>query len=148
MAIWIAPGLTVILVSLVLTLTHIALALARRPNLPLALFAVRLRHFGIGLLFVGAGVNIALSALGQGSHILMLVLSALVAGLGGLYFIAAGTLFRKDKPLTEVSPKTSVGKRQIPIDKEEPLEAKAKRLHEMVHPEEIPQSKADRSGPS
>jgi hypothetical protein len=144
MALWIAPGLAVILVSLGLTLLHIGLGIARRPHLPLALFAIRLRQFGLGLMFLGAGASIAVTALGEGPNIFGLVIGALVAGMGGLYFIAAKAL-RQGTPLMDMSTKTPVRSQHVSSPKEESLESKAKRLHEIVHPEDARRSKGDDS---
>jgi hypothetical protein len=86
---WIAPGLAVIAVSLALTIVHLVSLIARRPQFRLAILALWLRQVGIGILFLGLGARFAVPALLNGPDVGLVVFGALIAGFGGLFFIAA-----------------------------------------------------------
>lgn len=85
---WLAPGIAVFGVSIVLTVVNLARGLVRRPRLQLWLKTVFLRRVGIGLLLVGLGIGWMLPALGRGPDLGGLILGALGVGMGGLYFIS------------------------------------------------------------
>lgn len=104
---WIAPGLAVIAVSLALTVIHLATLIARRPQVRLAFAGLWLRQIGIGILFLGLGAKFAVPALLNGPDVGLVVFGALIAGLGGLFFIAAtDPMFREGRPaLPSLTPK-------------------------------------------
>jgi len=96
---WIVPGLAMVLVSLVLTLAHVIVPVAtRRPYLRLTVFALCLRQIGLGTLFLGLGASVAVPALLNGPDVGRLVVGALLAGMGGLFFIAASDPIFKPSP--------------------------------------------------
>jgi hypothetical protein len=130
---WIAPGVVLVVASFVLVVVRFLLAIARRPNPRLYLFSLRLRQIGFGLLFLGIGAGMFVRGLTPGLDVWSLVVGALIAGLGGLYFIAASDPMFKTGIFT-VPP----GWRHRPPTRtnQETLEAKAERLHRVVHPED------------
>ena len=96
---WIAPGSAVFVVGVALMLLNLVLTIVGRRQLRLALTGVRLRFIGIGLVSVGLGARLILSAFADGLNVALLVLGGLVAGFGGLYFIAASDrIFKLDPP--------------------------------------------------
>jgi hypothetical protein len=96
---WIAPGGVVFFVGVASMLFNLVLTIAGRRQLRLAFLGVRLRFIGIGLVSVGLGARFILEALSDGPNIGLLVLGGLVAGFGGLYFVAASDrIFKTYRP--------------------------------------------------
>jgi hypothetical protein len=96
---WIAPGLAVIAVSLALTILHLVSLIARRPQIRLATRGLWLRQIGIGILFLGLGARFAVPALLDGPDVGLALFGALIAGLGGLFFVAAtDPIFKSGRP--------------------------------------------------
>jgi hypothetical protein len=128
---WIAPGVALVLISFAITVGRVIFAIAfRRTNLRLGLFALRLRQIGFGLFFLGLGAGMFVRGLTSGPDIGSLVLGAVVAGTAGLYFIAASDPIFKTGVFT-VPP--SWRHRPRAGTTEETLEAKAERLHHLMH---------------
>jgi hypothetical protein len=120
---------------------EIAMAIASRGRRPRSLRPMFFQRVGIGLLFVGLGISLILPALGRGPDLGGLIFGALIAGMGGLYFISVtDPIFRRGKSLMDLSTRTTTPRGKFPPD-EETWEAKAKKLHDIVHPEDPPQSK-------
>jgi hypothetical protein len=137
---WIAPGVALVAFSFVLRFLHIGLVIAHRPNKPLVLFSLRLRQIGFGLTFLGVGAGIVVRALMNWPDVGSLVVGALIAGIAGLYFISASDpAFRTG--VIAVPPRWQ--HRPTGGIHEETVDAKARRLHKAVHPEEAIDSKAD-----
>ena len=114
---WIVPGLAVVLVSVVLTLARLVLAVAtRRPYLRLTLSALWLRQIGFGILFLGLGASVAVPALLNGPDVGLLVFGALLAGMGGLFFIASTDRMFRGGPILGLSLPKSKGKPKEPDD--------------------------------
>jgi hypothetical protein len=91
---WIVPGAVLFLIGIAGTVLHFALSLARRPNLRIGLRALWLRQVGIGLFFVGLGVGrFVLPGIAAGPDIGQIIIGALIAGIGGLYFISTTDSF-------------------------------------------------------
>ena len=101
---WIAPGSLVFLVGVALMLFNLVLTIAGRRQLRLTFLGVRLRFIGIGLVSVGLGARFILEALSGGPNVGLLVLGGLVAGFGGLYFVAASDrIFKSYRPAEQNS---------------------------------------------
>jgi hypothetical protein len=99
---WVAPGIAVLAVSFSLTIAHLLLLIARRRLHRLQILALWLRQIGFGLFLLGFGARMLLSALGAGPDLGLLLLGALVAGFGGLFFIAASDpIFTQGRSLLE-----------------------------------------------
>jgi len=96
---WVVPGLALIAASVVLILVRLVLALAHRPHLHLALLTVQLRQTGMGLMLLGLGASLLVPALFNGPDLGQLVAGGLIAGMGGLYFIAVHSLFKSGGPM-------------------------------------------------
>jgi hypothetical protein len=80
----------------------------------MALIGVRFRFIGIGLVSVGLGARIFLSAFANGLNVALLVLGGLVAGFGGLYFIAASDrIFKPNQPTWRRPSKTSSEQKEL-----------------------------------
>jgi hypothetical protein len=97
---WMVPGFAVVVVSALLTLAHVVLAVVtRRPYPRLTVLAVWLRQVGFGILFLGLGASVAVPALLNGPDVGLLLVGALLAGMGGLFFIAASDpIFKPGRP--------------------------------------------------
>ncbi|MEX0630624.1 MAG: hypothetical protein WEE67_01265 [Chloroflexota bacterium] len=146
---WIVPGIAVVAFGIALMLLNVVFSLfGKRPN-SVGMRALFLQRVGIGLLFVGLGISMFLPALERGPDLGGLILGALIAGFGGLYFISVtDPVFRRGTSLMDLQTTTPAPKREAPKQQDETLEAKAKRLHELVHPEEASNSSTDRRSKS
>jgi len=140
---WIVPGVAVLALGFAMMAWDIVVAIASRGRRPRSgLTAMFIQRVGIGLLFLGLGISLMLPALGRGPDLWGLIGGALMAGMGGLYFISVtDPVFRQGKSLMDMSTPRTVPKGMVAPDAET-LESKAKRLHDMVHPEDSPRSKA------
>jgi len=109
MGLWFLPGFVVVIVSVTLTLTHVVLVvITHRPYLRLSVLAAWLRQIGIGILFLGLGASVALPALSNGPDVGLVVVGALLAGMGGLFFIAASDpIFEPGRPALRRPPTAS-----------------------------------------
>jgi hypothetical protein len=136
---WIAPGLALVVASFAITLLRmIVLVPTRRPQAHLALLSLRLRQIGLGLFFFGLGASLFLPALFSGPDVGQLISGALIAGVGGLYFISASDqMFKTGNVLAAPLHWQHRQPAANPdADPSETMEAKAERLHELMHPNE------------
>lgn len=139
---WILPGIAVVALGLAMMLVEVVLALGQRGRRVFGMRSQFVQRVGIGLLFLGLGIDLFVSALGRGPDVAGVVFGAVIAGMGGLYFISVtDPVFRQGRSLEDLRTTTSVPKGAAPKPREETLEAKAKKLHDMVHPEDSPRSK-------
>lgn len=146
---WIVPGLTVLALGVAMMLVEVVLALAFRGRRRFGMRPLFFQRLGIGLLFLGIGISMFLPALGRGPDLGGLIVGALIAGFGGLYFISVtDPVFRRGTSLMDLQTTTPAPKREALQQQDETLEAKAKRLHELVHPEEASDSSTDRRSKS
>jgi hypothetical protein len=146
---WIAPGIAVLAVGVAMMLVEVGLALAYRGRRSFGMKPFFFQRLGIGFLFLGIGISVFLPALGRGPDLGGLIVGALIAGFGGLYFISVtDPVFRRGTSLTDLPITTPAPKRKALRQQDETLEAKAKRLHELVHPEEASDSSVDRRSKS
>jgi hypothetical protein len=127
-------------------MADVVLAIGGRRQRLFGLRAIFTQRVGIGLLFVGVGIGLMVPAISSGPNLVGLLFGAIIAGLGGLYFISVtDPVFRQGKSLNDISSPSSVVGQTAKAKEEESLESKAKRLHEMVHPEDARRSKGDDS---
>ena len=128
--------MTLIAVGITMLFADIVYGVGRRQP-PFGLKAIFVQRIGIGLLFLGLGFSMIFRTLDRGLDLGGLLLGAVIAGFGGLYFISVtDPVFKKGKSVMDLSSTLPAPKRRIPKDKEESMDSKASRLHELVHPED------------